>query len=260
MAVEHDITFWPGLAVAVAAMAVNASGVLALHRHSTWAERNNLVFAAFAVGVLGVVAIFHLIPEAREAAPASWHFTLVGIAVMAAASFFVASCPSPTAPRTAPPPDAPAGAAAALHHVGYVPVIGIGFHSFIDGIAYATTFHVSIESGLLTALGLLLHEIPEGIIAYTLLLSAGRTAKTAMIGALALTAATTPLGFLASYPFIGALDEIALANLLAATAGALIYVAGVHLIPRLVREGELHHTGMIGLGATTAALAIHFAH
>jgi zinc transporter ZupT len=46
-------------------------------------------------------------------------------------------------------------------------MLGIGFHSFIDGFIYAITFTVSIFTGLLAATGMVLHEFPEGIIGCT---------------------------------------------------------------------------------------------
>jgi zinc transporter ZupT len=56
-------------------------------------------------------------------------------------------------------------------------MIGIGFHSFIDGLVYSITFTVSIFTGMLAAIGMVLHEFPEGIITYLLLLRGGFSEK-----------------------------------------------------------------------------------
>ena len=56
-------------------------------------------------------------------------------------------------------------------------MIGIGFHSFIDVLVYSITFTVSFFTGMLAASGMVLHEFPEGIITYLLLLRGGFSEK-----------------------------------------------------------------------------------
>lgn len=48
--------------------------------------------------------------------------------------------------------------------IGIIPVVGIGFHSFLDGIIYSVTFNVRFFSGALAAVRMVLHEFPEGIV------------------------------------------------------------------------------------------------
>jgi hypothetical protein len=86
--------------------------------------------------------------------------------------------------------------------IGIVPVLGIGFHSFIDGFIYSIAFTVSILTGFLTALGMVLHEFPQGIITCLPSVRGGLGERKAMILAFLAAAATTPLGMLLSYPFI----------------------------------------------------------
>jgi zinc transporter ZupT len=52
-------------------------------------------------------------------------------------------------------------------------MMGIALHSFIDGIIYSVTFSVSALTGALAAIGMVLHEFPEGIFTYVLLLQGG---------------------------------------------------------------------------------------
>jgi zinc transporter ZupT len=54
-----------------------------------------------------------------------------------------------------------------------MPILGIGFHSFVDGVIYSITFVAEIFTGALTALGMVLHEFPEGIIAFVHLQQGG---------------------------------------------------------------------------------------
>jgi len=48
--------------------------------------------------------------------------------------------------------------------IGLVPMIGIGFHSLVDGAIYAVTFSVNWATGTIAATGMVLHEFPEGIV------------------------------------------------------------------------------------------------
>jgi zinc transporter ZupT len=120
--------------------------------------------------------------------------------------------------------------------LGLVPLLGIGFHSFLDGVVYSISFSVSMLTGVLVALGMVLHEFPEGIVTYTLLVRSGFTERRSFVLAFLAAAVTTPLGTLVSYPFISQIDQPLLGSLLALSAGALIYVGATHLLPRAERE------------------------
>jgi zinc and cadmium transporter len=58
---------------------------------------------------------------------------------------------------------------------------GIGFHSFIDGFVYSISFTVSFFTGFLATAGMVLHEFPEGIITYLLLVKSGFSERRAMM-------------------------------------------------------------------------------
>ena len=57
--------------------------------------------------------------------------------------------------------------------IGYASIVALGFHSFVDGLIYEATYHAEVFTGSLATAGLLLHEFPEGIIAYFLARDAG---------------------------------------------------------------------------------------
>ena len=44
--------------------------------------------------------------------------------------------------------------------IGLIPLLGIGLHSMLDGVVYAITVSVSILTGTLAAIGMVLHEFP----------------------------------------------------------------------------------------------------
>lgn len=120
--------------------------------------------------------------------------------------------------------------------IGLIPMLGIGFHSFIDGFIYSISFSVSIFTGYLATVGMVLHEFPEGIITYLLLVRGGFRPGTAMTLAFLAAAATTPLGMLVSWPMVSSISEQTLGALLALSAGALVYVGATHLLPRAEQE------------------------
>ncbi|NCC40449.1 MAG: ZIP family metal transporter, partial [Gammaproteobacteria bacterium] len=140
--------------------------------------------------------------------------------------------------------------------IGIVPMLGIGFHSFIDGFVYSIAFTVSILTGYLATLGMVLHEFPEGIITYVLLVRAGFSERKAMLLAFLAAALTTPLGMLVSYPLISAIDQSTLGALLAVSAGALLYVGATHLLPRAEQEPRRFSLVALAGGVLVAVIMV----
>jgi zinc transporter ZupT len=139
-------------------------------------------------------------------------------------------------------------------------MVGIGYHSFIDGLIYVVTFNVSIFTGLLSALGMVLHEFPEGVVTFALLQEAGFEQRRATLYAFLAAALSTPLGALTAYPLIGAIRGETLGVLLALAGGALLFVGTTHLLPRLT--ADRHRTGILALlaGTVVGLLVIQLGH
>lgn len=78
-------------------------------------------------------------------------------------------------------------------------MLSIGFHSFIDGVIYSITFNVSILTGVLAAVGMVLHEFPEGIVTFVLLERAGFSRRRSTLYAFLAAALSTPLDTLVAY-------------------------------------------------------------
>ena len=106
--------------------------------------------------------------------------------------------------------------------MGIIPMVGIGFHSLIDGVVYSIAFSVSAFTGVLTAFGMVLHEFPEGIVTYVLLIRGGGSQKRSTILAFLAAALTTPLGTLISFPMISQIQKPVLGAMVAISAGALV--------------------------------------
>ena len=135
-------------------------------------------------------------------------------------------------------------------------MLGIGFHSFIDGFIYSITFTVSIFTGVLAASGMVLHEFPEGIITYLLLKRGGFKDRTSLFLAFFAAALTTPLGMLFSYPYISTIDQSLLGALLAFSAGALVYVGATHHLPQAETERKRYSLLALGAGILVAVIVV----
>jgi zinc and cadmium transporter len=215
--------FWPPFFASLCAAAVTMAGIIAIRRYEEWALRNASYFACFAAGVLVSVSFLHIAPKAIALSTQAPFFILSGYLSMYLFNRFV----------TAFVCDRPATKDYAL---GLVPMLGIGLHSFIDGIIYTVTFSVSAFTGLLVSIGMVLHEFPEGVFTYVLLRKGGLQQRAALWTAVFAAALTTPLGMLISFPIVSQIDLPILAALLALSAGALIYVGASHLLPAAERE------------------------
>jgi zinc transporter ZupT len=135
-------------------------------------------------------------------------------------------------------------------------MLGIGFHSLLDGVIYTVTFNVSFFTGILAAMGMILHEFPEGIVTFLLLERAGFSRRMSTLYAILAAAVSTPIGTLISYPFIRMIDQSTLGALLALSAGALVYVGASHLLPAVERENKRYTLVSLGIGVLVAAVIV----
>jgi zinc transporter ZupT len=219
---EH--TFWTAFATSLVAAAVTALGIHTIRRFAGWGHRNTAYFMCFAAGVLISASFLHIIPKSFSMAAQAPGFLLLGFFGMHLFNRFITAFVCEKDPERRD------------YVIGIVPMLGIGFHSFIDGFIYSVAFNVSILTGSLATMGMVLHEFPEGIITYLLLVRGGFPARKAAWLAFLAAAATTPLGMLVSWPLVSAIEREALGALLALSAGALVYVGATHLLPRAEQE------------------------
>ena len=177
-------TFLTAFGASVLAAAVTFMGIFVIRRFERWGRENRIYFVCFAVGVLISVSFLHIIPKAFSMNPAAPFYLFAGYLSLRLFNRFVNAfvCDKSTD---------------ADYAIGLIPMLGIGFHSFIDGFIYSITFTVSIFTGILTATGMVLHEFPEDIITYLLLIRVGFSEKASFRLSLCASSLTTPLGMLA---------------------------------------------------------------
>lgn len=199
--------------------------------------------ASFAAGTLLGTAFFDLLPEAAHEAEETdinvFAITLIGIVV-----FFLIE--------------------RAVHwfhyHEAYhekeegkkatIPLIIIGdtAHNFLDGVVIAATFLVSIPLGIITTIAVALHEIPQEIGDFGLMIHKG-VKRRKIIFINIVTACAAFAGAILMY-FLGSLLEEYIPVFLAITAGFFMYIALSDLIP------EIHHENRKGFAIIESALLI----
>jgi zinc and cadmium transporter len=204
---------------------VTSIGIYTISRHEKWGSRNFVYFMSFAAGVLISVSFIHIIPKSFEMNERAPIYLLIGYMGLYLVNRFLTAFVCSKSDCTD-------------ISIGIIPMLGIGLHSFVDGVIYSVTFNVSIFTGVLAAIGMVLHEFPEGIVTFLLLERAGFSHKKSVIYAFLAAAISTPLGTLISFPFVTKINEASLGILLAISAGALVYVGATHLLPSVEKENR----------------------
>jgi len=140
---------------------------------------------------------------------------------------------------------------------GALIVVGDTIHNFLDGILIAAAFVQSTELGLITALAIVAHEIPQEVGDFLILLHSGYTRARAL-ALNVLSSAATLVGGVLGYYALQVLEGWT-PVLLGIVAASMIYVAVADLIPGLHRRPQLRdtvfQTGLIALGIGVIALA-----
>jgi zinc and cadmium transporter len=140
---------------------------------------------------------------------------------------------------------------------GMMIMIGDTFHNFVDGVLIAAAFLVDVKLGMVTALAIISHEIPQEVGDFLILLHSGYSKKQAFIFNLVSSLATLIGGLIAYYALQFVMGWIP--YILGLAAASMLYVAVADLIPSLHKRTELKATisqvSLISLGVATIWLA-----
>ncbi len=201
--------------IILGAAALSLAGV-AFALFATTLARRAADFVAVAAGViLLLVAAFHLAPEALQSGGLEFGFLIGGAAVGAVLEFAFHSRPNPASQEM-------------NRLAARLGVLVLALHSMLDGAVYTAAFWHGTDTGLLTSLGLILHEAPEGVVAAMLALQGGLKPVSAAVVAVLASTATTPLGWGLAH-LVGTQADGPMKAMFAASAGLLLYV-GWHLV------------------------------
>ena len=184
---------------------------------------------SLAVGALFGDALVHLLPEAFEESTATAltsFYVLVGILVFFLLERYLQWHHEHRAHSVNP-----------VHPVAYMNMVSDGVHNFLDGLIIGASYLVSVPIGLATTVAVALHEVPQELGDFGILVHAGFTPRRALLmnllsGLLALVGVVISL-------VLGPSFSSYTSFMLPLTAGGFIYIAGSDLIPELHRETEL---------------------
>ncbi|MEK6918044.1 MAG: ZIP family metal transporter [Nanoarchaeota archaeon] len=201
---------------------VSLIGIITLSIKSDKLQKLLIYLISFAAGALFADAFLHLLPGlAKDGLKIKIPiFILTGIVV-----FFVIEkivhwqhCHMPITKNH-------------VHSLAIMNLVGDGFHNFLDGLIIATSYIISVPAGIATTLAVLIHEIPQEMGDFGILIYGGYTKKKALLINF-LTALTAIIGAIAGLllsKYVSGTKEL----ITAIAIGGFIYIAGSDLIPEL---------------------------
>ena len=145
-----------------------------------------------------------------------------------------------------------------IHSFAIMNLIGDGFHNFLDGLIIGASYLISIPAGIATTLAVVLHEIPQEMGDFGVLIHGGYSKRKAIM-----------FNFLSGITaFIGVIAALLLSNsihgteriITAIAIGGFIYIAGSDLIPELHKDFSTKKAFLqllfflIGIGVLAALL------
>jgi zinc and cadmium transporter len=246
---------WALSLLSVAAVSlVSLVGLLSLSADEARLRRVATALMSFAVGALLGDAFIHLIPEIFATGSDTLLRSLVILAGMLL--FFVLEKLLRHHHGTLHAHHHDAGHAPAPP-LAMVNLLGDALHNLVDGVLIAASYLTSPTLGLATTLAVLMHEIPQELGDFGVLIHSGLPVRRAVLlnlasASLAIAGAvlTLALGSLAGAALTGALLPIA--------AGGFVYIAAADLIPELQHDRRLRavveQAGLIGAGIGVMSL------
>ena len=226
---------WTGLFALVAAAATAVGGVIATLPGTLSRQRLSHTIA-FGAGYILAAALVSLMPESIELLPNAPIWIFAGYAL---AHLFEHTFTS----------HFHFGEEIHKEHVvapgvSMTALVGLALHAFFDGVAIASGFMVTQSLGVLVALAVVLHKLPEGVTISSLMLASGRSRRTARHAA-GLLAVATLLGA----ALMSLMGEGLKGFGLAISCGIALYVAATDLMPEFNQHPERGYsvTALVGV-------------
>jgi len=200
---------------------ISLIGVLALSISDKSFKKIVLVLVSLSAGALIGGAFIHLIPEALESGTWVISYVLVGFILFFFIEkvFYWRHCHDGKCD---------------VHTFAYMNLFGEAVHNFIDGLVIAAGFLVSIPLGITTTIAVALHEVPQELGDFGVLIHGGFKKSKALILNF-LTALTCIAGGLLGFYLSSLFGGMTLV-LVSIAAGGFIYIGASDLIPEIKEE------------------------
>jgi zinc and cadmium transporter len=204
---------------------ISLVGVLTIPWKAKKLEKALLILVGLSAGALMGGAFIHLIPEAVEMSGGMiFTYVLIGFVL-----FFLLEkvihwrhCHK---------------GKCSIHGFAYMNLVGDSVHNFIDGLIIAAAFVVSVPLGISTAIAVALHEIPQEIGDFGVLLYGGFNRSTALFLNF-VTGLTAVAGGIIGFYLAGFSSNVVY-FLIPFAAGGFIYISASDLIPEIRKEKDI---------------------
>jgi zinc and cadmium transporter len=243
-------TLGPALVAVALVSSVSLIGIVALAWKESFLRKILFLLISLAAGALLGDAFIHLIPEAFEGIE-----NPLTVSLLILAGFLLFFVLEKLLSWHHVHADEPliAEEHARIHPVGHLVLFSDGLHNLVDGVAIGAAFMVSFEIGVATTIAILLHEAPQEIGDFALLIHAGFSRRKALFMN-ALSALSAFVGVGLAY-ILGGLFESASPMIAAFAAGMFVYIAGSDLIPELHKTSGIKKS-LVQLAAILVGLGI----
>jgi len=219
------------LGASIAVSLVSLIGIFSLLLKEGLLNKLLILLIAFSAGGLIGGAFLHLLPEALEQASSSIIFSYLIFGFIA---FFILEkylhwrhCHK---------------GVCSIHAFTYLNLIGDSVHNFTDGLVIGASFIISTHFGIITTLVIVMHEIPQEIGDFGVLIYGGFSTFKALYYNF-LVALTCVLGTIGGYFISGRMQNFS-PFLLSFTAGGFIYIAACDLVPELHKQEDLKKSAL----------------
>jgi len=232
---------------------ISLTGILVIFKKNN--KQNFLkVLISLAAGALLTVAFLDLLPEAIEDEMFDLHVIFATVLISIVFFFLLervfhwhhCHCAEHGKP-----------CAENKKNLAMINLIGDGIHNFVDGALIASAFILDFHAGLVVTLAVILHEIPQEISDFGVLLYAGLSKTKAILYNLG-TALVAVVGAVMFYNFGTNFANI-IPLMIAFAAGNFIYLATADLIPELHHEDELKRIFYHSLGLLAGVAIMYIA-
>ncbi len=225
---------------------ISAAGLLSMAMLGDWGKKFSPAFSAFAVGIMLTATLLHLIPEGLAQSEQLWQWISLGLLAFILSGLFLRLLSSGQSIETD-------------LSFAFSSAFALGTHSLLDGVLYAMAFQGDSFTGWVAAVGLLVHEFPEGVIIFFLLRDANLPRATAFALAFVTACLTTLVGTLGTLHFLD-FFAASVPIMTGITIGAFIYVLIFHLGPHASRAPGRQGYLAASAGVLLATLAIVLGH
>lgn len=237
--------FLTSLIAVIIISSISLIGVFTLAMQKRFLQKVVLYLVSFSAGAIFGDVFLHLIPELVEGH--GWHLQTSLMVLAGIVSLFIVEkvlhwrhCHHD------------AEDAHCVEPFAYTNLVGDAVHNLVDGIIIGASFLISVPVGIATTIAVALHEIPQEIGDFGVLIHSGFSKQKALLMNF-FVSLTAVVGVIMVFAFQA--TEEAAEFFVPFAIGNFIYIAGADLIPELHKETKFSRS-VIQLLSFTLGIAI----